>query len=199
LAAYTAEFGLGISATLSIEDSGTRRNALWDAGTNALSLGNFPGPNGTNVIGSTVCNNQLVTPDGVPPPGLLAPLPVNVGCPTGDYAANQIPDVVGNLRVDQGWGSAQLAGALHQVRAGFYGNNVAALVPNLGPAEFTGQSPADRWGFALMGGIMAHVPTGEGDKAWANIVYSQGAVAYTASLPTLSVRPQLVWPAPVFS
>ena len=50
LAAYTAEFGLGISATLSIEDSGTRRNALWDAGTNALSLGNFPGPNGTNVI-----------------------------------------------------------------------------------------------------------------------------------------------------
>jgi len=30
-----------------------------------------------------------------------------------------------------------------------------------------------------MGGIMAHVPTGEGDKVWANVVFSQGAMAYT--------------------
>jgi hypothetical protein len=175
LAAYTAEFGLGISATLSIEDSGARRNALWDAGTNALSIGSFPGPSGTSVIGSTVCNAQMVAPDAAP--GVVA---ANItGCPIGDYAANQIPDVVGNLRVDQGWGSAQLAGALHQVRAGAYGNNVSALIPNVGPAEFTGQAPADRWGFALMGGAMANVPTGTGDKLWANIVYAQGAVAYT--------------------
>jgi Porin subfamily len=175
LAAYTAEFGLGIAATLSIEDSGARRNALWDAGTNALSIGSFPGPSGTSVIGSTICNDQMVAPDAAS--GVVA---ANItGCPIGDYAANQIPDVVGNLRVDQGWGSAQIAGALHQVRAGAYGNNVSALVPNVGPAEFTGQAPADRWGFALMGGAMANVPTGSGDKLWANIVYAQGAVAYT--------------------
>ncbi len=179
LAAYTAEFGLGISATASLEDSSTRRNALWDAGTNALAIGSFPGPSGTSAIGSTVCNDQLVTPDGLAPPGLTSPLPVNVGCPIGDYAADQIPDVVGNLRVDQGWGSAQIAGALHQVRAGSYGNNVSALTPNVGPAEFTGQAPPDKWGFALMGGVMANVPTGESDKVWANIVYSQGAIAYT--------------------
>jgi hypothetical protein len=175
LAAYTADFGLGISATASIEDSGTRRNALWDAGTNALSIGSFPGPNGTSVIGSTICNAQVVTPDTAPG----APALNLTGCPTGDYAANQIPDVVANLRVDQGWGSAQIAGALHQVRAGFYGNNVSPLIPNVGPAEFTGQAPADKWGFALMGGAMANVPTGENDKVWANVVYSQGAVAYT--------------------
>jgi Porin subfamily len=175
LAAYTAEFGLGISATLSIEDSGARRNALWDAGANALSIGSFPGPSGTNVIGSTICNAQMVAPDAAP--GVAA---ANItGCPIGDYAANQIPDVVGNLRVDQGWGSAQVAGALHQVRAGAYGNNTLALIPNVGPAEFTGQAPADRWGFALMGGAMANVPSGTGDKLWANIVYAQGAVAYT--------------------
>jgi len=175
LAAYTAEFGLGISATASIEDSTTRRNALWDAGTNVLSIGSFPGPNGTTIIGSTICNSQIVTPDAAP--GVAA---VNLtGCPTGDYAANQIPDVVGNLRVDQGWGSAQIAGALHQVRAGLYGNNVSALIPNVGPAEFTGQAPADKWGFALMGGVMANVPTGESDKVWVNVVYAQGAVAYT--------------------
>jgi Porin subfamily len=175
LAAYTAEFGLGISATAAIEDSGARRNALWDAGTNALSIGSFPGPNGTSVIGSTFCNSQIVGADSAPG----VPSTNITGCPTGDYAANQIPDVVGNLRVDQGWGSAQVAGAFHQVRAGFYGNNVSPLAPNVGPAEFTGQAPADKWGFALMGGAMANVPTGTGDKLWANIVYTQGALAYT--------------------
>ncbi len=175
LAAYTAEFGLGVSATLSVEDSSTRRNALWDAGTNALSIGSFPGPSGSGVIGSTVCNAQIVTPDAAPG----VPAASVSGCPIGDYAANQIPDVVGNLRVDQGWGSAQVAGALHQVRAGDYGNNLSLLAPNVGPAEFTGQAPADKWGFALMGGAMANVPTGEGDKVWANVVYSQGATAYT--------------------
>ena len=125
LAAYTMDFGLGISATLSIEDNGARRNALWDAGTNALSFGSFPGPNGTSVIWSTICNAAMVTPDTAP--GVAA---ANLaGCPTGDYAAKQIPDVVANLRIDQGWGSAQVAGALHQVRAGSYGNNVSAARP----------------------------------------------------------------------
>jgi hypothetical protein len=169
LAAYTMDFGLGISATLSIEDNGARRNALWDAGTNALPFGSFPGPGGTNVIWSSICSNAMVAPDTGA---------ANIaGCPTGDYAARQIPDVVANLRIDQGWGSGQIAGALHQVRAGPYGNDVSA--PNIGPAEFTGQAPADRWGFALMGGAMARVPTGEGDKVWANLVYAQGAIAYT--------------------
>ena len=100
------------------------------------------------------------------------------GCPIGDYAANQIPDVVGNLRIDEGWGSGQVAAALHQVRAGPYGNDVSALA-TLGPGEFTGQAPANKWGFAVMGGVLLRVPTGEGDRFWANVVYSQGAVAYT--------------------
>jgi hypothetical protein len=175
LAAYTADFGLGISATASIEDSHTRRNAIWDAGTNALAIGSFPGPNGTFVLGSTLCNSAMVMPDVAP-----GALPTNVdGCPIGDYAANQIPDVVGNLRIDQGWGSGQVAAAVHQVRAGPYGNNVSALTPNVGPAEFTGQAPPDKLGFAVMGGVLLHVPSGEGDRLWANVVYSQGAVAYT--------------------
>ena len=177
LAAYTAEFGLGISATASIEDSSRRRNALWDAGTNALAIGSFPGPSGTSLIGSTICNAQSVLADGPPPPA--PPTTAITGCPIGDYAANQIPDLVANLRVDQGWGSGQIAAALHQVRAGPYGNNVSALAPNIGPAEFTGQAPADKWGFALMGGVMVNVPTGESDRVWANVVYAQGAVAYT--------------------
>ncbi len=168
LAAYTYDFGLGISATGAIEDSTTRRNAVWDAGTNPLAIGSFPGPNSTGVIGSTICSGQSVMSDS----GASF-----TGCPIGDYAATQIPDVVANLRIDQGWGSAQIAGALHQVRAGFYGDNVGEA--SSGPSEFTGQAPGDRWGFALMGGIVANVPTGESDKAWANVVFADGAIAYT--------------------
>jgi hypothetical protein len=169
LAAYTYDFGLGISATGSIEDNGGRRNAVWDAGTNPLSVGSFPGPNGTSAIASTICSGQNVMPDGGG---------ANIsGCPIGDYKGRQIPDLVANLRIDQGWGSGQIAGALHQVRAGFYGDDVGGV--SIGPSAFTGQGPADRWGFALMGGIMANVPTGESDRAWANIVFADGAIAYT--------------------
>src|SRR5580704_13424881 len=44
LFAYTATFGNGFSATLSIEDGTLRRNAIWDAGTDALAINATPGP-----------------------------------------------------------------------------------------------------------------------------------------------------------
>src|SRR5215212_8942902 len=44
LFAYTATLGNGITATLSAEDNYIRRNAMWDATTDALSIGASPGP-----------------------------------------------------------------------------------------------------------------------------------------------------------
>ena len=47
LAAYTATFGNGFTATIALEDQFMRRNAIWDASndaTNALVIGNMPGP-----------------------------------------------------------------------------------------------------------------------------------------------------------
>ncbi len=41
----------------------------------------------------------------------------------GAYGGFQAPDIVGNLRVDQAWGSAQIMGALHQVNANYYAHN----------------------------------------------------------------------------
>ena len=41
--------------------------------------------------------------------------------PGGFYGGFQAPDIVGNLRVDQAWGSAQIMGALHQVNMTYYG------------------------------------------------------------------------------
>ena len=37
----------------------------------------------------------------------------------------RIPDLVGNLRVDQAWGSAQIMGALHQVGARYNASGLA--------------------------------------------------------------------------
>ncbi|MFK8034947.1 MAG: porin [Hyphomicrobiales bacterium] len=42
---------------------------------------------------------------------------------TGTYGGMEIPDVVASLRVSQGWGSAQISGALHQIRADSDGVN----------------------------------------------------------------------------
>ena len=97
LAAYTATFGNGFTATLSIEDQTSRRGAVWDASndaTNALTIGNLPGP-------GTLADSYNL-------PGTIN---------TGDVGAQGVPDIVGSLRVDQAWGSAQVAAALHQVRA----------------------------------------------------------------------------------
>jgi hypothetical protein len=155
--AYTATFGNGFTATLSLEDGTLRRSAVWDAGTDALTIAALPGP-----------STQTATGYSGRAPG------VNIG----DYAAAQAPDIVGSLRVDQAWGSAQIAGALHQVRAGYYGNNNTANAV-LGPGGYTGFAPADKWGYAIMAGIVINLPWAKGDQFWIEGAYTVGAVSYT--------------------
>ena len=187
VAGYTGEFGLGISATLAVEDSTARRNALWDATSGPavagafpagqpLPIGSFPGPSAlgfgflsdANCIQTSVRSDTTLTNNSTTN-GVSA---VN-SCPTGDYAAAQVPDVVANLRIDQGWGSAQVAGALHQVRGGFYGNDVRIDDPT-----YTGQAPQTKWGFALMGGVVVNSPWSQGDRFWVEGAYSKGAPSY---------------------
>jgi hypothetical protein len=156
LMAYTATFGNGFTATLAIEDAANRRNVVWDAGTDALTIGANAGP------------------VGVGAGGIIVGAGINS---VGDYAGVQVPDIVGSLRVDQAWGSAQIAGAVHQVRAGFYGNN--ATPGGVGPSQYTGFAPADKWGYAAMAGIVINLPWAKGDQFWVEGVYSVGAQAYT--------------------
>jgi hypothetical protein len=159
LAAYTATFGNGFTATLSIEDTFMRRNGIWDAGTDALAISNMPGPG--------------IVQDS------YNPAAINMG----DYAATGMPDIVGSLRVDQAWGSAQIAGVLRQNRAGYYGNNSlgalgAAGAPFVGPGGWTGLAPADVYGWAAMAGIVINLPWNKGDKLYAEATYCVGAGAY---------------------
>jgi Porin subfamily len=188
LAAYTAQFGSGFSATISAEDNTYRRNAVWDAGTNALAIGAFPGPNGWTPVGYATCGVSLTTPDGnnnvTNNAGAPAILGTNVvGCATGDYAAQQVPDIVGSLRVDQAWGSAQIAGALHQVRTGYYGNNFTNTL-FVGPGGYTGVAPEDKWGYALMAGAVINLPWAQGDKFWIEAAYTVGATQYAGCAQT---------------
>jgi hypothetical protein len=180
--AYTFQFGSGWSATISAEDNTYRRNAVWDAGTDALGIGALPGPNGWTAVGYATCGVTTTTPNGNANITNQGGVPaINgtavVGCTTGDYAAQQVPDIVGSLRVDQAWGSAQIAGALHQVRAGYYGNNVTNN-NFTGPGGYTGIAPEDKWGWAVNAGIVLNLPWATGDKFWVEGSYSRGALNY---------------------
>lgn len=114
LLAYTATFGSGFSATLSLEDR-SEREAFID--------GQYP-------IGGS------------------------------DY-----PDVVASLNVTQGWGSAQLSGAIFQ-------RNVASPVGVLG-------LKGDDVGFAIQGGVKINLPMlAAGDELWLQAAYSEGGISY---------------------
>jgi hypothetical protein len=109
LFAYTAQFGNGLSATISTEDTTARRTTLFNV---------------------------------------------------GGYAGRQYPDVVGNLRVDQAWGSAQIMGAIHQNRGLNFGDQV---------------------GWAVGGGLKLNLPWGHGDNVAMQAAYAKGALNYVGN------------------
>jgi hypothetical protein len=185
VAAYTANLGNGVTLTIAEEDGFLRRTALWDASSdgsaagafpsgNGLAIGAMPGPGSGGLTTSRDCGANLVAGDNTNGNANTTG-GLSIGsCQTGDYAAQSLPDFVAALRVDQAWGSAQIMGAIHQVRGGFYGNN---FVPAAG--SFTGMYPSDKYGFAVGAGIVWNLPWNPGDKFWVEGEYTQGAVSYT--------------------
>jgi hypothetical protein len=163
--AYTATFG-DVSATIAIEDGIERRV--------------FNGPTDFGVF-------RLVggEPEGILFPGLTTrsgtffPQSFAVG---GETA----PDVVGALGLTQSWGSAQLSGAVHQVRS-------ANFQPFLGqavPANFRGTDVVDtEYGFAVQGGVKINLPLiAAGDVLWLQAAYANGAINYLGFGTDTSVR-----------
>ena len=112
LLAYTATFGSGFSATLSLEDRAERQ-----------------------VVGNFVSGGQTY------------------------------PDIVGSLNLTQGWGSAQLSGAVFE-RNGQLG------------AGFVGRA-SDKTGFAIQGGVKINLPMlAAGDELWLQAAYTEGGISY---------------------
>jgi hypothetical protein len=78
----------------------------------------------------------------------------------------QSPDIVASLDVTQGWGSAHLAGLLHQVRQ--YAVNGSA------------EADANDWGWGVLGGVSFNIPSlGAGADVKLQGFYTEGALQYS--------------------
>ena len=104
---YTFQFGGGVSASIGLDDpSAFNRTAIYNLATGAVAPGTAVG-------------------------GLSA-----AGVAANAYGGVNMPDVVGNVRVDQAWGLFQLSGAVHEVDASY--NTLSGLA---------GATPANPTGF----------------------------------------------------
>lgn len=131
--AYTAQFGNGVSASVSLEDaSGLSPGSAGNSYTRA--------PLYDATSGFTLASN---------------------------WAGSNIPDIVGQLRVDQAWGLVQVSALAHQLRAGPYGYFGGAIgAPH----------PDDAWGFAAQLALsLKNLPTGQGDTINVSVGYADGA------------------------
>jgi hypothetical protein len=147
--AYTAQFGNGISASLSAEDP-TARFKLVTQQPNLVLGSNFANSNG--LAGQSSTNNGFL-----------------------------FPDIVGALRVDQAWGSAQVMAAMHDASGGYYNN-----------ANVAQGHPDNAYGFAAGGAFTINLPTFGAtsnvnsqpnvDQVKASFSYAQGAVGYVTNM-----------------
>jgi hypothetical protein len=81
------------------------------------------------------------------------------------------PDIVGNLRVDQSWGSAQVSGVAHQVHV--YDGASGSFVSGSSASQ-------DTWGWAVNGGVKINVPSfGPGDFIQGQVTYTKNAIWYS--------------------
>jgi hypothetical protein len=161
VAAYTAQLGNGVSASLSFEQP--RNSVIFNSSVVTACTGTFD-------ANKTTFNCRVNNPFLV---GAL---------PTADQRKIIMPDIVANVRVDQAWGSAQLMGALTTNGGGYYGNTLLQAQNN--------GHPDDKWGFAVGAGIKVNFPMiGPGDYLQAQVNYTQGAVRYAATTPGGSGSP----------
>ena len=204
LFAYTATFGGGFSATISIEDPTWRRQPVYTpfgygtGGTaTSLGLGGIAGQFNRPELGFA-----QVTP--VPTAFDVAGNPV--AYQLLDIAQrNRMPDFVGNLRLDQPWGSAQLSVATHELFVGQYQTglfstglvpvgtpvpgvpgavstaaNTAITVPAAGIPGTFNKVPDAKYGYAIQGGVKINLPMiAAGDVLYLQAAYAKGALRYT--------------------
>jgi hypothetical protein len=164
LFAYTATFGAGFSATVSVEDPTFRRQPTFASVTNTVA--GFPGLISSATTPLTVFNGAGVA----------------VGSTTLDVVQrSKLPDFVGVLRYDQPWGSAQLSAAVHEVNYGVNGQSLLGTI----------NRPDSDYGYAIQGGLKLNVPQiAPGDVLWLQAAYAEGAGNYTGqqSIPGFDLQ-----------
>ncbi|MGY2050442.1 porin [Methylobacterium sp. JK268] len=175
LLAYTATFGEGFSATISMEDPNFRKTPLFGgAGTTLAAITGAPSAAAGNFAPILVTDVN-----GVP-----------IGVNFADVIQRtRLPDFVGALRYDAAWGSAQVSAAVHELNAGnnalTAGANTFAALP-AGVAGFLPPTaaPAGRvqteYGWAVQGGLKVNLPfIAAGDALYLQGAYGEGSQLYT--------------------
>jgi hypothetical protein len=181
VAAFTANFGNGVTSTLSLEEP--RRLSLINASVAGQITGAF------NANSSILAQGNFNNPFLVGAPNPMA---------NNDYSNMKNPDLVYNTRLDQQWGAIMLGGALHDASGGYYGaaatspqngttcaapgfvasGNVDSGVP--GGSSLTGSAdcgaPAHKLGWVATGGLRLNAPGGSYLQVQG--VYTEGAVRY---------------------
>jgi hypothetical protein len=154
----------------------------------------FPGNNSSNLLGGmdsvTGVNNIQYTAQfgngvsgsiGLDDPSAFnrtSLLNLSVGSATGigagafAYGGTHVPDIVGNIRVDQAWGLFQVSAAAHEVD-GSYNILGAGGVPTA-LSEISGH-PQTKWGGSVMAALqIKNLPTGPGDDIKVDASYAKG-------------------------
>jgi hypothetical protein len=133
-------------------------NSFFDFGSNYLTLSVASNPwNWTNVFAYTAnLGNGLSATIGIEDKSTTR---IGNGAVFATQATSyDTPDIVGNVRLDQAWGSAQVMAAAHQTR----------------------WLNGDDWGYAIGAGAEIKLPMlGAGDTIKIVGVWSEGAVEYT--------------------
>jgi hypothetical protein len=148
---YSAQFGNGVSGTIGLDDPTVfNRTAIYNLATGAVAPGLAPG-------------------------GLSA-----AGVTANAYAGVNMPDVVGNIRVDQAWGLFQISGALHEVDASYNTLSGLAGATPANPSGGTAASalsghPSTKYGGSVMAALqIKNIPTGAGDDIKFDASYAVG-------------------------
>jgi hypothetical protein len=167
--AYTFTFGGGWSATIAIEDPTERRNIALPTDFSTVL-----GDAGFVALDPLALDAQGFTPGGT-----------------------RMPDVVGNIRLDQSWGAFQLSGALHELRAtnilvreadGDLGVRLPGDV-DLSAGEEPFGNPDNEIGYAIQGGVRFNLPMiAAGDQLWLQASFASGALGYTHADDFTSAR-----------
>jgi len=147
----------------------TNSSAYWSTGMggNGVELFAYTAQFGNGLSASIAAQNADSSRLGIATGAVAIAAAGTTYGATQPYANQQWPDVVANLRIDQAWGSAQIAGLVHQVRAQDTGGILGAA----------GDHPGDETGWAVGGGLKFNLPMlGKGDYVMGAVNYAKGTI-----------------------
>jgi hypothetical protein len=165
--AYTAQFGNGFSASLSVEDP----NGHGKAGTIDNTNTNFWGLNGATLP----CNAFSVNAAAVNTGGVGT-------CPAANGFGFRMPDIVLNFRYDQKWGYTGISGAIHDASGSYYLPFIAPGAPAIPGAFIDNGHPSDVLGWAVSAGALFNLPGN--DHLGFNVCGTIGAPGYCTNIGT---------------